>query len=142
MTSPNPLGWQVVLADLSLILFITTAATVVTPNESTQPALNHSHRDKIFSSMTMTEDIGSWLTDYPRDPRERLWITIYYRRGDFADAVRRAKQTEKTASDAGQTPHITLEQAESNKTMAFFAFDTPPAKAERRAGEKLARGLQ
>ncbi len=137
-----PASWQVLLADLSLILFITTATTVAVQPVSLDGATVHRPRtEKIYSSFMSGEDIGEWLAAYTRDPRERLWITIHYRRGDFASAVQRASQLEASASAVGQTPHIALEQSEKNRTTAFFAYNMPHTLEDDTSAIGLARGL-
>lgn len=130
-----PAGWQVVLADLSLILFIATATAV-----AGQPAVAIGSQNtvppaqKVFSSLATGDDIGDWLGNYARDPRERLRVTIQYRRDQFAAALARAEAVKTSASRVGHQPLITLEEHEDNQTTAIFAFEGSPP--------QLARGLQ
>lgn len=138
-----PAGWQVLLADLSLILFIATAGAV-----SVQPAIREAYMnptddpEQVFSSLTTGEDIADWLADYAPDPREQLLITIEHREGEFAIALKRARKLEIAAVTAGQAPIITIRQGDQNKTTALFAFNRPSPSDVPPRTASLARRLQ
>ncbi len=141
--SPMPSGWQVVLADLSLILFIATAAAMaVQSSPADTAAFEADDAEQVFSSLVAGDDIGVWLAAYVRDPRERLHITIHYREGQFAGAMQRAQIVETAATAAGHIPYIKLERGERDQTAALFAFDMPSSPGTPTRSASLAQELQ
>ena len=70
-------GWQTVLADLSLILFMVMAAAVqqapAAANPPTIAALPTTAEPvAVWSAAPGGPDLGQWLADQPADPRQRL----------------------------------------------------------------------
>ncbi len=130
MTLRSPLGWQVILADLSLILFISTATAL-----DTQPAnsLQSAHSQTVFSARMEGGDLAGWLASYSPDARERLRIVILYPPGGLSAALSRAESAVRTAAAAGQAASVTLEEGAAEGMTAIYAFDTH---------ETLARNLQ
>ncbi len=130
MTMRSPLGWQVILADLSLILFISTASALdARPANSLQSASSQT----VFSARMEGEDLAQWLAAYSPDAREKLRIVILYRPGQLDTALSRAARSVRTAAAAGQVPSVTLEEDAADGMTAIFAFDEH---------QTLARNLQ
>lgn len=72
-------GWQTVLADLSLILFMVMAAAVQqapaaanTPAIAALPAI--AEPVAVWSAAPGGPDLAQWLADQPADPRQRLTV--------------------------------------------------------------------
>lgn len=130
MTMRSPLGWQVILADLSLILFIVTASALDAKPAS---SLHSGNAQTVFSARMEGDDLADWLASYSPDGRERLRIIILYRPGRLDAALSRAAQAVRTAAAAGQVPSLTLEEGAADGMTAIFAFDEH---------QTLARNLQ
>lgn len=130
MTLRSPLGWQVILADLSLILFISTATAL-----GTQPAnsIQSAHSQTVFSARMEGGKLADWMASYSPDPREKLRIVILYRPGRLDAALSRAASAVRIAAAAGQAASVTLEEDAAEGMTAVYAFDTQ---------ETLARNLQ
>ena len=131
-------SWQLVLADLSLILFIATAGALAHAEEAAEGAAGEVGASAITgapvsgSPVAVLRGDGSasdnallaaWLADYRADPREQLTLTLQYPQGGFAAAQIHADTLRGLAMDAGQTPRIVLEEAPAIALHASFAFD-------------------
>ncbi len=134
--------WQLLLADLSLILFIATAGALAHAEEAAQePSLNGALTHGGLASGSplavlrgegSARDaalLGQWLRDYQPDPREQLTLTLRYRPQDFASAQSRAQALRDRAREAGQVPRIVLEEGATSALHASFAFDHAPEMA-------------
>ncbi|MGB5778216.1 MAG: hypothetical protein WBH10_03970 [Allopontixanthobacter sediminis] len=128
-------GWQVLLADLSLILFITAAATISQPGADTQQDRREQHTvrfspggDTLPAAVYRVktgdgpDDLRAWIAAYSPDPRESLDITIGYHPDRFDAAVDRARALMRQAQDGGQEPRITFEADPGEGTTASFGF--------------------
>lgn len=149
MSSLASPGWQLVLADLSLILFLTTASALPDTNErdgANSAALasgaNNSDAPASVFVAGIDADFTGWLTAQPRDPREQLTIRVDYTSATQAGTIERVRGLAREASGAGFAPRIILEPAPAgnlapSSITASFAFDAGPAGA----GD-VARALQ
>lgn len=142
MMSRGVPSWQLVLADLSLILFIVTAGALARSEESVAGAEEHRASGLASTGAPVSgspvavlrgdgsadDDVilAAWLAEYRPDPREQLTLTLHYGQGDFAAAQARAEAMRGLSMDAGQIPRIVLEQADTNALHASFAFDHAP----------------
>jgi hypothetical protein len=156
-------GWQYILADLSLILFMVTAAALAqaedapqqTPpqNEESsaeaQPLSPQGQPLAVYRAAPGAPPLGVWLRDQAADARQQLTIVAQYRPGTQAEALSKAEALARAAGDAGTRARIVIEPGEGGTT-ATLAFDSPaaalvrglpaPAIAAREAS--LARSLQ
>lgn len=124
-------GWQIILADLSLILFTVTAAALSATPTMPQTASRSSTPNPAFSSRMIGTDLREWLTGYRADPRERLTIAIDYAPGTIEQALEQARQAHILAIDAGHNPQIVLREGDSDAMSATFAFDGSSALAHK-----------
>ena len=110
-------GWQTVLADLSLILFIVTAAAVqdaptVLPVHTAAPTAPPALADPVAVWRGADAgDLARWLKTQPADPRQRL--TIVAPTGGAALALDMARGAGRPARvviepDGQGTPYATL----------------------------------
>ena len=137
-------SWQTSLADLSLILFMVTAAAVSQSDGHAAPARSTGktaaiERQKLAASSPIAEPLsvyialpGSpplahWLAEQAPDPRQQLTITAQYDAGSaktresaLSSAIRLARE----AGDAGLSARIVIEPGR-NPTRAVLAFDAP-----------------
>lgn len=132
-------SWQLVLADLSLILFIATAGALAHAEEAAEEAKHDNAQALAITGAPVSGSpvavlrgdgsagdnalLAAWLADYRSDPREQLTLTLHYPQGEFATAQLRVETLRDLAMDAGQTPRIVLEEAATTALHASFAFD-------------------
>ncbi len=131
-------SWQLLLADLSLILFVATAAALAHAEEvalEAQPGpLASGSPVAVLRGAGDARDLAAmaqWLADYRPDPREQLTLTISYTKGTFPAALTRAEALRLVAQAEGQTPRIVLEPAGAPALHASFAFDQTPDMARK-----------
>lgn len=127
-------GWQYLMTDLSMILFMITAAAVGEaapepppraarpPAPIAPPALGEPIA--VWSGGTGAPPLPQWLAAQPRDPRQRL--TIVAPLGASAEAL-------QLAAAARRPARVLLEPGTSGAPFATLTYDQDTA---------LARGLQ
>ncbi len=133
-------GWQIMLADLSLILFIVTASaidpapdksvnTTAAPAAAAQaPAPSQRSEPVAVFRPGLDLDFGTWLAERTADPREQLTIVARYTGRDSARARAAAETLASEAQAAGLAPRIVVEPGQSADVAAIFAFDPAMAR--------------
>jgi hypothetical protein len=137
-------GWQYILADLSLILFMVTAAALASTDDAPahatsapQPvAAPRALGDRPLSPMAEplalyraapgAPPLGQWLRDQSEDARQQLTIVAQYTSGGQAEALSRAATLARNAGEAGVRARIVVEPGQGGTT-ASLAFDAPEA---------------
>ena len=123
-------GWQTVLADLSLILFMVTAAVVAEPSApatppppaaTALPALGEPVA--VWSGAPGGPSLRYWLAQTAQDPRLRLTIMA---------APEQAQAALTLAAGAGRPARVLIEPGTSGAPLAALTYDQPA----------LARALQ
>lgn len=138
-------SWLVPLADLSLILFIVTGATLAgslgtTREEDTADRLPGGIAQgvaaSIFTDSAEGPALADWLSQYHPAPGEQLTIEAFHTDADRSAITARAEQLAQQAISAGQAPRVIVQPAAESRIMAMYAYD-------RALGddEQLARGL-
>lgn len=129
-------GWQVVLADLSMILFMVTAAAVAdAPPDAPPPATASAAKPAIpalaapvalWQGGEGAPPLASWLKAQPADPRLRLTIVAPVAGAEAALAMARG---------AGRPARIVLETDLSGPPIAALTYDQAetPVQAEQSA---------
>ncbi|MDE8651155.1 hypothetical protein [Novosphingobium album (ex Liu et al. 2023)] len=128
-------GWQTMLADLSLILFMITAAAL--SKTSLKPATGpeqpaaarsdprpspQSEPLAIYVAAPGAPPLAEWLAHQPRDDRQQLTVTARYRPGGQAAALAEAGRLAAEAGKAGAAARIVVEPGEG-AARAVLAFD-------------------
>jgi hypothetical protein len=133
-------GWQYVLADLSLILFMVTAAALAQAQDSRgpgraapartpgQPLSPQAEPLAVYRAGPDAPPLALWLRQQSADPRQQLTIVARYRPGEQARALRAAETLARDAGKAGLTARLVVEPG-TGDTTAALAFDTPGATA-------------
>ena len=118
--------WQVMLADLALILFLTTASSLaVEPATVNQmPTVKGAPAVEPVSVFRVEEsaDFSDWLASRVTDPRERLTILARFAPGRYEEALANATALAIVAGNAGFEPFVSVEPGLTNETFALFAF--------------------
>lgn len=114
-------GWQTVLADLSLILFMTTAAVVAeppvpaAPPPRAAPALPAMGEPvAVWSGAPGGPALGDWLAQTALDPRLRLTIVA---------SPAEAETALRLAAGAGRAARVLIEPGASGPPLATLTYD-------------------
>ncbi len=114
-------GWQTVLADLSLILFMTTAAVVAEPPAPTAPPSRTAptlpalgEPVAVWSGVPGGPALRDWLAQTAQDPRLRLTIVASPAEADTALRL---------AAGAGRAARVLIEPEASGPPLATLTFD-------------------
>lgn len=133
-------GWQTSLADLSLILFMATAAAVsqqpaTPPPRAAPPAPSpQSEPLSVYVAAPDAPPLGQWLRGQAADPRQQLTITARYGPGEQARAMAEASRLAEQAGALGRMARVVVEPGEG-PTRVALAYDTP-------GGSDMARDLR
>ena len=149
-------GWQYLLADLSLILFMVTAAAlasaedaparpataaVAARQETASPLSSQGEVLALYRAAPGAPPLRQWLHDQSADPRQQLTIVAQYRAGEQAQAMSQAAALAQDAGDAGLRARIVVEPGQGGTTAAL-AFDSPAASRNSATEVAMAQSLQ
>jgi len=122
-------GWQTIIADLALILFMVSVSAVggAKPNaaEPAPQAILQAEPGAIYRAHGDGPSLGQWLAGQPADPRQRLTVVARYADGEGEAASAAALAWAGEAQAVGRPARILLEPAEAEDLFAVLAFDTP-----------------
>jgi hypothetical protein len=128
-------GWQYILADLSLILFMVTAAALASADAppkaaagaiklADSPLSPQAEPLALYRAAPGAPPLGRWLRDQAADPRQQLTIIAQYGSGAQTEALRQASALANEAGEAGLRARIVVEPGQGGVTAAL-AFDAP-----------------
>lgn len=128
-------GWQTILADLSLILFMASASVVVAarPGGEAVQASARSEPVAVYHARADAPPLGQWLAQQQADPRLLLTITAHYRDQSADAALASARALLAQAGDGARRARIVIEPG-PDALSAVLAYDQPQG--------ELARELQ
>ncbi len=123
-------GWQLILADLALILFLLAVAALSgvaskplagelteTPEPATAPS------QALYRKGPGMPSLAQWLSTQPRDPRAALTIYATYEAGTGGQAMAQTQVLSREAIQAGHSPRIIVEPGEVSDVFVSLAFD-------------------
>ncbi|MHA7820938.1 MAG: hypothetical protein ACX930_14925 [Erythrobacter sp.] len=122
-------GWQLILADLALILFLVTLSALANaPSDERAGAMlapQIAPSQALFRPDHSGPDIEQWLAARPRDPRATL--TVFARHTEAGrDAVwAEAQQIAASASGEGFRVRVVVTEGETSDLYASLAYDAP-----------------
>lgn len=150
MSGRASVGWQTAMADLSLILFMVTAAAV-----SREPAGAQSHGGgvkgppaalapspqgealAVYLDAPGAPPLADWLAQQSSDPRQQVTITVRYGAAPAGQqrALAAAARLVGEAGKAGRSARVVIEPG-AGPARVVIAFDSPrlPGQAEAPAG--------
>ncbi len=134
-------GWQTILADLSLILFMVTAAALANaPDDPAEPArparlaaappIQPAPRAEpvgVWRAAPDAPPLRQWLNEVARDPRLALTITVHYAPGGHAAALAEAARLDRAAGPRGDAARIVVEPGQPAGASVTLAYDAPGA---------------
>lgn len=131
-------GWQVTLADLSLILFIVTASALsqgdTSPDAPPAPAQRSATAEPTAVWRPGGPALAAWLAQQPRDARQLVTIISPYAPTGQERALSLAVALAQEARRAGFAARVVVEPGEGGPS-ATLAYDQPLARALQRGGE-------
>ncbi len=129
-------GWQMIIADLSMILFMLTASAVTRQDNSAKAApvsapapAPRSEPVAVWIAGEGTPPLKDWLAQQSRDPRQQVTITATYAPGAMQEAL---AQAQALAVQAGEA-RVLVEPGPPG-VRVVLGYDAPEA--------RLARGLR
>lgn len=143
MSARASVGWQTSLADLSLILFMITAAAVSRQQAGAPAAHAHAVRNReaaraapspqaeplaVYLDAPGAPPLADWLAQQTLDPRQQVTITARYgtERGGQERAIAAAARLVREAGKAGREARVVIEPGEG-PARVVIAFDDPRA---------------
>lgn len=124
-------GWQLILADLALILFLVTLCALATaPVESGRavplPA-QIAPSQALFRPDPSGPDLAQWLADRPRDPRATLTVFAQYDAQDRERVWQEAQAFAQEAEGKGFAVRVIVTKGDSSDLYASLAYDAEVA---------------
>lgn len=128
-------GWQLILADLALILFLVTltalprtAADIATGLADrvapAPPVAEVAAAQALYRPVAGGPSLGEWLASQPRDPRATLTVFAHYPAGGEAQAWASARGLAAAAQDSGVPVRTIITGAAEADLYASLAYDT------------------
>ena len=122
-------GWQTLMADLSIILFMVTAAALSQAGpgkaQGSKTEFAPSQRGEpiaVYRSGNGAPRLAQWLDIQPPDERQMLTVVATYRPGKQADALARATALAQDAFARGVLTRVVVEPGPGDAT-ATLAYD-------------------
>ena len=125
-------GWQLILADLALILFLMTLSAL--------PAVEADHRARardtppivpteiaaaqaLYRPVAGGPGLAAWLAAQPRDPRATLTLFVRHRPGEAAAAWETAQTLAQDAQGSGVAIRTIITAGQEDDVYASLAYD-------------------
>lgn len=130
-------GWQLILADLALILFLLTLSALPAAETAHKPE-DHKARERgaqrqpqpeiaaaqaLYRPIAGGPGIAAWLAGQPRDPRATLTVFVRHRPGGESAAWNAAKQLANDASASGVAVRTIITTGQAPDLYASLAYD-------------------
>ncbi len=127
MTIRKPAGWQIILADLSLILFLAALGSLQSPTHDPAPAATARMALMASPQAIFRENdaasLDQWLMDERADGRMQLTIYASYGHSDYDTIWRQSRVWLRQAEAAGYRPRIFMEHGVTSDLHAVLAYD-------------------
>lgn len=126
MTKGENGQWDVLLADLSLILFIVALGGLVSipgSNAAEQTELEVAPSQALYRQIAGGPSVSEWLEGQARDPRATLTIFIDYSAGDATSGLQQAAAMIEAARAQNVPVRTVLRSADQDDIYASLAFD-------------------
>lgn len=128
-------GWATTLADLSIILFMITAADLAnaelagTGLENTSATIATAEPVAMFRPGAFAPSLRSWLDQQPVDPRQQLTVVVRHTPDTAEASIARGLALMTQARTAGRRARLIVEQSDHSDVAAILAYDSDPAVA-------------
>ena len=127
-------GWQLILADLALILFLVTLTGLVEQNDGTVPVATSDRLSNLpeiapsqalFRPDPLGPSLAEWLSSQPADPRTTLTIFASHSGDDKAAIWEQAEALASSVAGEGFAVRVVITRAAASDLYASLAFDAP-----------------
>ena len=131
-------GWLTTLADLSIILFMVTAADLSNAQvasearESSSAMVATAEPVAIYRPGADAGSLGEWLAQQADDPRQHLTIMVRHRSEGMKQAMDAGLDLARQAETAGWRARIIAEESEQDELMVQLAYDSSPKEVARK----------
>lgn len=127
----NNQAWQLILADLALILFLMTAAALSTSQDLDEPPKPESGQtatllapaQSLYRAGPGLPTLAQWLEQQQRDPRAALTIVAQHAPGEEERAWSEARSMATTARSMGVRTRVIIRVGKANAVHASLAYD-------------------
>lgn len=128
MSSMEGAKWQLILADLALILFLVSLSALATssPKAETRETIREPEiatAQAIYRSEEGGTSLREWLGSQVLDPRATLTIFARHRSADRTEIWARAEALADEARSTGARVRVVISPGEDSDIYASFAFD-------------------
>jgi hypothetical protein len=138
-------GWQLILADLALILFLVTLSALPAAeaetgqrladsdarSEDAARALEVAPAQALYRPIAGGPSLGAWLAAQPRDPRATLTVFAQYRPSEAQRAWEAAAALAADAQARGVAVRTIIAAGDSDDIYASLAYDTVIARGSK-----------
>ena len=126
-------GWQLILADLSLILFLVTLTALVNSSsdeerrDATRPTGDPqvAPAQALFRHVEGGPDLREWINEQTADPRATLTIIAQHTDADRERVWRDARGLAQSVKDTGVPVRVVITKGGRNDVYASLAYDAP-----------------
>lgn len=126
-------GWQLILADLSLILFLVTLTALVNSSSDverspvTRPTSDPhvAPAQALFRKFEGGPDLREWISEQAADPRATLTIIAQHSEADRESVWRDARGLAQSVKDTGVPVRVVITTGERSDVYASLAYDAP-----------------
>ena len=122
MTPREGISWQLILADLALILFL-VAVSAIEDDTGTMPSDVDVPAQAIFRPRPDGPDIALWLKQQTPDPRMTLTIVATHDRGGDGEAWQGANALASSARRSGIAVRIVTREGSGADLYARLGYD-------------------
>ncbi len=136
---PGGSGWQTILADLSLILFMVCASALSTASPVTGRPGPPPEPLALYRADPGAPPLGQWLREQAADPRQRLTIVATYSGSDRTAAAAQAERLARSAEAAGFTPRVTIEPGPAGPAQVSLTFENAAQEHPRQGATAVQR---
>jgi len=122
-------GWLTTLTDLSIILFMVTAADLANTEPADGPAapdtqvVTADQPVAIFRPQPDGASLSEWLAAQQQDARLRLTIMVRYGAGERQAALETGLSLVRQAELAGRSARLIVEEGPQSEVLAVQAYD-------------------
>lgn len=140
MMSRESHGWQLVLADLSLILFLVTLTALVNTSSENPASVTRAPyvapAQALFRPTSRGPSLAEWLAEQSPDPRTTLTIIAQHSGDDQALAWQNAQLMAASVAQSDVAVRVVIMRGEQSDLYASLAYDEPELKSSSEFSKK------
>ena len=122
-------GWQLILADLALILFLVTLTALVSSSSEEEMALSEAPfvapAQALYRPTAQGPTLSEWLAEQPRDPRTTLTIIAKHSAQDRDLMWQNAQVLAASVAGSEVPVRVVITAAQDSDLYASLAYDAP-----------------